>query len=299
MLFEKASPFSFPLEDPLEIRKLRKGEISEVEGLCESVHWPYTLEDIERLYHLDPGGWFCARVNGQYAGQAMGLSIGSLGCLGIVIVRQDFRRQGIATAVTKAALDYLSKKGIKTVKLDATDEGYGIYKKLNFVPDFSVLHYVREAQHGTVLEEEANGVESLKVMEIDLVGEFDRKYFGVNRSAVLNALRRDSDGFILKEGTRVRGYAMVRPMNYENGYWLGPWVAEGGPSAEKLLRHLLRRYRSKEIRLGALEANQGAQNLLAHYGFKIDFKITRMRFGPKLQEEDPTGVYAEAGHEKG
>ena len=283
----------------MEIRRLKKEEIPKVKRLCESVHWPYTLKDIERLYRLEPSGWFCARVNGEYAGQAMGLSIGSLGCLGIVIVRQDLRRQGIATAVTKAALEYLSKKWIKTVKLDATDEGYGIYKKLNFIPEFSVLHYVREAQHGIVLDEEANGVESLKVTEIDLVSEFDRKYFGVNRSAVLKALRKDSDGLVFKEGLRIRAYAMVRPMNYENGYWLGPWVAESGPSAETLLRHLLKRYQNKEIRLGVLEANREAQNLLAQYGFKVDFKITRMRFGPKLEEEDPTGIYAEAGHEKG
>ncbi len=299
MLFEEASPFFYLLEDPLEIRKLRKGEVSEVIRLCESVHWPYTLKDIERLYRLEPNGWFCARVNGQYAGQAMGLSIGSLGCLGIVIVRQDFRRQGVATAVTKAALDYLSKKGIKTVKLDATDEGYGIYEKLNFIPEFSVLHYVREAQRGTGLPEEANGVEPLKVMEVDIISEFDKKYFGANRSAVLKALIKDSDGFILKEGKRVRGYAMVKPMNYENGYWLGPWVAESGPSAEKLLKHLLKKYQNTEIRLGAPEVNREAQSLLVNYGFKIDFKITRMRFGPKPKKEDPTGIYAEAGHEKG
>ena len=92
---------------------------------------------------------------------------------------------------------------------------------------------------------------------------------------------------------------MVRPMSYENGYWLGPWVAENMPSAEKLLKHILQNFHNKEIRLGALGSNPYAKDLLTKYGFKIDFKITRMRFGPKLKKEDPSGVYAEAGHEKG
>ena len=92
---------------------------------------------------------------------------------------------------------------------------------------------------------------------------------------------------------------MGRPMDYENGYWLGLWVAESRPSAERLLKHVLNKYQNQEIRLGILEANPGAQDLLAQYGFKIDFKITRMRFGPKLKREDPSGIYAEAGHEKG
>lgn len=283
----------------MEIRKLKKEEISEVKRLCESAHWPYTLRDIERLYRLEPRGWFCATVNGQYVGQAMGLRIESLGCIGIVIVHQDFRRQKIATALTQASLDYLKENGIKTIKLDATPEGYGIYEKINFIPEFSVLHYVREPQQVTTSPEEVSGIESLKVAEIEWIGEFDKKYFGVNRSAVLKALRKDSEGFILKEGKKVRGYAMVKPMDYENGYWLGPWVAESLSSAESLLKHVLKHFPNKELRLGALKANQGAQDLLARYGFKMDFEITRMRFGPKLKKEDPTGIYAEAGHEKG
>jgi len=283
----------------MEIRRLKKAEISEVKKLCETVHWPYTLKDIERLYLLEPNGWFCARMNGQYVGQAIGLSIGSLGCVGIVVVRPDFRRQGIATALTKVALEYLRMKGIRTIKLDATTEGYGIYKRLSFIPEFSVLHYVREVHQESAFLEEGGGIEPLSVSEVELISDFDKKFFGVNRLNVLKAMRKDSEGFILKEKRKIRGYVMGRSMDYENGYWLGPWVAESRPSAERLLKRVLNKYQNQEIRLGVLEANPGAQDLLARSGFKIDFKITRMRFGPKLKREDPSGIYAEAGHEKG
>jgi ribosomal protein S18 acetylase RimI-like enzyme len=283
----------------LKIQKLKKRDISEVKKLCEAAHWPYTLRDIERLYRLEPSGWFCAIVNGHYAGQAMGLQIESLGCIGIVIVHPGLRRQGIATALTKAALDYLTRKGIKTVKLDATPEGYGIYEKLNFTLEFSVLHCVRDASIEPVSEEKPEGIELLNLSGYDALSQFDKKYYGVNRSQVLMALKNDSEGFVLKERKKIRGYAMVKPMDYDNGYWLGPLVAENLPSAENLLKHVLKTFRGKEIRLGAIEANSMAKELLSKYGFRVDFKISRMRFGPKLRREDPTGIFAEAGHEKG
>ena len=267
--------------------------------LCASVHWPYTLMDIERLYRLEPRGWFCATVSGKYAGQAMGLGIESLGCVGIVIVHQNFRRQGIATALTRAALDYLGEKGIKTIKLDATPEGFGIYEKLKFRPEFAVCHYVRVPATLMASPQARDGVESLNTSGMGAVSQWDRKYFGVSRFDILQALLRDSEGFVLNEGRKVCGYAMVKPMDYENGYWLGPWVAEDQASAERILQHVLQRFGRAELRVGVLESNPSAEHLLKKHGFKVDFKITRMRFGPKLKRENPSGIYAEAGNEKG
>ena len=283
----------------MKIRKLKKGELPEVKRLCESAHWPYTLKDIERLYRLAPQGWFCAIEDRQFAGQAMGLRIENLGCIGIVIVREEMRRRGIATALTEAALRHLLDQGIRTVTLDATAEGYGIYEKLKFVPEFSVLHYVREASLSPPSGEASDGIEALRPADIPLLARMDRRYYGVDRSAVLKALGKDSDSYVLRVKEKIRGYAMTRPMSYENGLWLGPWVAEDSSSAETLLAEVLSRSRGKEIRLGALEVNLKNQDLLSRYGFKVDFKITRMRYGRLLKQGNPSGIYAEAGHEKG
>jgi len=296
---EDLSPPPIPEEGPMRIRRLKKSEIPEVKKLCESAHWPYTLKDVERLYRLAPNGWFCAIVDRQFAGQAMGLKIGTLGCIGIVIVQEGLRRRGIATALTKAALQHLLDQGIKTVKLDATAEGYGIYEKLRFVPEFSVRHYAREASLSPPSEEESAGIEALRSADITLLARMDKRYYGVDRSTVLKALAKDSEGFVLSDKKKIRGYAMTRPMDYENGLWLGPWVAEDVFSAEALLKHILSRSQGKEIRLGALEANLRNQDLLAQYGFKVDFKITRMCYGRPMKRGNPLGIYAEAGHEKG
>ena len=283
----------------MKIRRLKKSEIPEVKRLCESVHWPYTLKDVERLYRLGPGGWFCAIVDRQFAGQAMGLKIEDLGCIGIVIVREDLRRKGIATALTETALKHLLDQGIKTVKLDATPEGYGIYERLRFVPEFSVVHYARGASLCPPSGDEPAGIQSLRPADIAILAQMDKRYYGVDRSAVLKALAKDSEGFVFSDRKKIRGYAMTRPMDYENGLWLGPWVAKDSSSAETLLKQILSRSQGKEIRLGALEANLGNQDLLTRYGFKADFKITRMCYGRAMKRGNPSGIYAEAGHEKG
>jgi ribosomal protein S18 acetylase RimI-like enzyme len=296
---EGVSPPPIPMKDPMKIRRLKKSEIPEVKRLCESAHWPYTLKDVERLYRLGPGGWFCAIVDRQFAGQAMGLKIENLGCIGIVIVREDLRRRGIATALTETALKHLLDQGIKTVKLDATPEGYGIYKKLRFVPEFSVFHYAREASLSLSSGDASGGIEALRSADMTLLAKMDKRYYGVDRSTVLRALAKDSEGYVLSDKKKIRGYAMTRPMDYENGLWLGPWVAEDSSTAEALLKQILSRSRGKEIRLGAVEANIGNQDLLARYGFKADFKITRMCYGRPMKRGNPSGIYAEAGHEKG
>jgi GNAT superfamily N-acetyltransferase len=296
---EGLSPPPIPKEGPMKIRRLKKSEIPEVKRLCESAHWPYTLKDVERLYRLAPSGWFCAIVDRQFAGQAMGLKIETLGCIGIVIVREDLRRRGIATALTEAALRHLLDQGIKTVKLDATAEGYGIYEKLKFVPEFSVLHYVRDASLSPPSGVESSGIEALRSADMTLLVQMDKRYYGVDRSTVLKALDKDSEGYVLRDKKKIVGYAMTRPMSYENGLWLGPWVAEDVFSAEALLNHILTRSKGKEIRLGALEVNLRNQDLLAQCGFKVDFKITRMCYGRPMKRGNPLGIYAEAGHEKG
>jgi hypothetical protein len=141
--------------------------------------------------------------------------------------------------------------------------------------------------------------ERLNSSEIDKINEFDKKYFGVNRSKVLKALDRDSIGFVFKKLGTIQGYAMVRPMDTENGYWLGPWVAKNVYSAEGILNHILKDLHHKEILPGVPEPNLCAQDLLAKYGFKIDFKITRMYYGSKPKMEDPSGIFGEADREKG
>jgi len=90
---------------------------------------------------------------------------------------------------------------------------------------------------------------------------------------------------------------MTRPMSYENGLWLGPWVAEDPSSRSNLAETVLSQAGGKRYRLGTLEVNRGCQDLLARYGSRSISRSPGV-LRPAHETGDPSGIYAEAGHRK-
>jgi ribosomal protein S18 acetylase RimI-like enzyme len=280
----------------MKIRNLKPEDLAEVKKLCSMVHWPLTTQDIKRLYELEPDGWFCAEIDNQYVGQVMGITIGSLGCVGMIIVHEDYRRMGICTALTTEAVNYLRNKGVKTIRLDATPDGYNIYKKLGFVDEFSVRHYVKGVVVNSSPLPKISGVKPLVAADIEAIIEFDKLLFGVNRAKILKALFNDSRTFVVKHDNEIQGYVMCRGTT--TLCWLGPLVANDIPSAERLLQQVLRELSDREIRLGVPGINHNAITLFDKYGFRAEYEITRMRCGLNLAGENTQCIFAEAGHEK-
>ena len=281
----------------ITIRNLRPEDIVEVKKLCEMVHWPLTLQDIRRLYELEPLGWFCAEADNQYIGQAMGMVMGSLGCIAMVVVRDDYRRKGVGTVLTAEALTYLRNKCIKTIRLDSTPEGYNIYKKLGFADEFPVYHYVTKVASTNKQWARIPEVKPMVVTDLEAAVEFDRRSFGDNRARVLKALFNDAKAFVIKRGSEIQGYVMYRDPGTRL-CWLGPLVANEVLVAEKLLRRVLAELSGKEIRLGVPTANPKATALFEGLGFEKEFEIMRMVYGSKLEGENISFIFAEAGHEK-
>ena len=280
----------------MKIGNLKPEDLGEVKRLCNMVHWPLTMQDIKRLYELEPDGWFCAEIDNQYVGQAMGIAIGSLGCIGMIIIHENYRRRGIGTALTTETLNYLRNKGIQTIRLDATPEGYNTYQKLGFLDEFPVYHYVKGVASDNPPLTKISEVKPIVAADIEAIIEFDKFSFGVSRAKILKALFNDSRAFVVKHGSEIQGYVMCRGTT--TLYWLGPLVANDVPSAEKLLQQVLRELSDREIRLGVPSINHNAITLFDKYGFRAEFEITRMRCGLNLVGENIQCIFAEAGHEK-
>ena len=280
----------------MKIRNLKPEDLDEVKRLCDMIHWPLTMPDLKRLYELEPDGWFCAEVDNQYVGQVMGMAIGSLGCIGMLIVHENYRRSGIGAALTIEALNYLRNKGAKTIRLDATPDGYSIYKKIGFADEFAVYHYVKGTASNNPPLKKIPEVEPAVAADLEAIIEFDRFSFGVSRAKVLKALFKDSRTLVVKHGGEIQGYVCTR--GGDMGYWLGPFIANGVPSAEKLLYRVLGESSGKEIHLGVPSINHNAVTLLGRHGFGMAFEIMRMCYGPKLKGENVQSIFAEAGHEK-
>ena len=280
----------------MKIRNLKPEALAEVKKLCDMVHWPLTIQDIRRLYELEPDGWFCTETDDQYVGQAMGITTGSLGCLGMVIIHEDYRRRGIGTSLTTHALNYLRNRGAQTIRLDATPEAYNIYRKLGFFDEFPVYHYIGGVASDNPPLTKILETKPVRAGDLEGIIEFDKRLLGVSRAKILKALFNDSRTFLLRQGNEIQGYVMCRGTT--RLHWLGPFVANDVPSAEKLLQQVLTEFSDREIRLGVPGINSSAITLFHKYGFRAEFEITRMYYGLNLVGENTQFIFAEAGHEK-
>jgi ribosomal protein S18 acetylase RimI-like enzyme len=214
----------------------------------------------------------------------------------MVIIHEDYRRRGIGTALTTHALNYLRNKGAQTIRLDATPEGYNIYRKLGFSDEFPVYHYVKEVASDDPPLRKILEAEPMGAADLEAIIEFDKLLLGLSRAKILKALFNDSRAFVLRRSNETHGYLMCRGTT--RLHWLGPFVADDVPSAERLLQKVLIEFSDREIRLGVPGINSSAIKLFRRYGFRAEFEITRMRYGLNLVGENTQSIFAEAGHEK-
>ena len=98
--------------------------------------WNQTEQDWRRFLRLNPEGCFVGLIDGQAAGTiTTTVYERRLAWIGMVLVHPSFRRRGLGSAMLCHALDYLNRRGVQTVKLDATDAGRKVYEPLGFVDE--------------------------------------------------------------------------------------------------------------------------------------------------------------------
>jgi GNAT superfamily N-acetyltransferase len=93
---------------------------------------------------MDAGSmaWFVAGDGAALAGTACAtLSAGAgfiykkpIATLSGIYVRPEFRRRGLARALTKAAIEWCGERGCSVIRLVASDAGRPLYESLGFVP---------------------------------------------------------------------------------------------------------------------------------------------------------------------
>ena len=128
------------------IRALQPDDIPAAMRLKEAAGWNQTEDDWRNVLRLAPGGCFGLVENDTLAATATAVSYGTdLGWIGMVLTHPDFRGRGFARALMEHALDYLSARGVRCVKLDATDMGYPLYRNLGFEDECPVERWRRSA----------------------------------------------------------------------------------------------------------------------------------------------------------
>jgi predicted N-acetyltransferase YhbS len=221
--------------DHLSIRPFEEGDLDFACEMNTREQWNDTKADIERMFNYEPKGCFIAEARGLRAAHVFTVNYGRLGWIGLLIVKPEYRKMGIATLLMKKAIDYLLHCNVKTVKLEAALDIASLYRKLGFIDEYDSLRFIRK--HGRTASHQSSYASSIQNDGIIEIAQFDAEYFGANRTRVLTSIHREFPqlSFVSYSGSEVVGYIMCRKAN--RGYNIGPFVCN--PEEPQIPRNLL------------------------------------------------------------
>jgi predicted N-acetyltransferase YhbS len=281
----------------IQVRLLREADFPAALRLKELAHWNQTENDWRRLLRLDPSGCFCATIDGDVVATTTATTYGrELAWIGMVLVDPEYRRLGIATRLMHCALEYLSKAGVTTVKLDATPAGSPVYEKLGFQIESLIERWegIASTQGRTVTCSPLDARTRVEALDLD------RLAFGANRSRLIESLIEDS--FVppliaTAANGKVSGYVLGRRGTAAS--YGGPLVANDVNTAAQLLDGLLSEMLGQRVYLDVNTEFKGSRELLGERGLVKQRDLIRMFYGKGSTAGSSPLIFAIAGPEFG
>jgi hypothetical protein len=235
--------------------------------------WTPTRQDVENLLIYEPSGCFVAELDGELVGSVTTTKYTQFGWVGMLLVKEKVRRQGIGTKLMKTAIRYLFDNGVVTVRLEADPLGIPLYKHLNFRKECDSLRWYREGTQPTKIAE----VRQATLADLDLLFVLDRRAFGDDRRRILTRLFECSCFTLVLDNEPERGMLMAR--NSSHGTIFGPFIADSIVVADKLLQAALGLQKSPTVLMGIPGTHQRSITLMKQYGFQCKAVLSRMFYG--------------------
>ena len=193
-------------------------------GLMLSIEAGWNQTAADWSYMLLNGQGFGVRADGRLVATSLALPYPpDFGWISMVLVSKNYRRQGLATLLLQAAVDFLLARNLVPM-LDATPDGKAVYSRLGFRETELINRWSR----GSARAQPAD------LVSIDGHDSLDLAAFGADRSRLLNNLR--SRPGALSFGTDT-GYAIRREGRLFSQ--IGPVVAATGSDGHSLLAAMI------------------------------------------------------------
>ncbi|HZL28367.1 MAG TPA: GNAT family N-acetyltransferase [Acidobacteriaceae bacterium] len=140
---------------PTVVRTLTPADVPSAMELSKAANWNQTPEDWLRVLQLAGEGFRCVEAAGKIVATASLLPYGTrLAWIGMVLTRPENRRRGFARELMEDLIARAEGNKIRTLKLDATNEGRPLYESLGFIVEETVERWGRPAAmvtlHGCV-----------------------------------------------------------------------------------------------------------------------------------------------------
>ena len=283
--------------DGLRLRTLGRRDAERGAVLSAAVGWNQNRADW--AYMLANGAGFgCTDRDGALIASAMSLPYGGFAWVCMVLVRSDYRRRGLATALTRRVIDGLQAQGV-VAGLDATPAGREVYLRLGFRD----IYGLRRLWAERVAPPDGAGDPRLRIApmtedDLDRVAAYDARAFGGDRAALLADLlaRRPDRAFVARTGSGLVGYAMAR--EGREATQIGPVVAEETAVAVAVARRALAGFEGRAV-IDAMDYQTPFAAWLESAGFAFQRPYTRMLLGRAAPFDRKERMFAPAGPELG
>ncbi len=264
----------------LLIRNMQSRDLDPLLELSLSLGWTPNRQDVENLLIYEPLGCFVAELTGELVGSVTTTKYTHFGWVGMLIVKEEFRRQRIGTNLMETAIRYLFDNGVVTVRLEADPPGLPLYKHLNFRKECDSLRWYREGPRLS----ETTGVRRATMTDLDIIYALDRRAFGDDRHRILSRLFECSRFTIVLDSEPERGMLMARDSSH--GTIFGPFIADSIVVADKLLQAGLSLQNSQTVLVGMPSTHHRSITLMKKYGFECKTMLTRMFYGREPTKGD-------------
>jgi hypothetical protein len=231
------------------------------------------------MIRLEPLGCFGIEQDDRIVATTTLLTYGrDLAWIGMVLTHGSYQRRGYARQLVTAALELACAREIRSVKLDATDQGRPLYASLGFEDEQPIERWLRNP--APLQPEQANPG--------PIPFELDRRASGADRSAFLETL-----GPTL---TTNEAFLQHRPGARAN--YLGPCIATAPDDASRLIRATISSNPNEPWLWDLFPAHEHAPGIAGQLGFTPARRLTRMYRGDNVRGDESI-VYAIAGFEAG
>lgn len=261
--------------------------------LTRQAGWNQTESDILRFLKLEPEGCFVAEHGGGAVGTTATCVFGSLAWIAMVLVDVDVRGKGIGTELLRYSLNYLDKRKVKTVRLDATSAGQPIYEKLGFTPEYQLARFegiAPSGKRGALITKAAPAIYASII-------EFDERMSGTNRGKMLSSLFEEfpDDIHVVRKEDKIEGFIMSRPG--ANAIQIGPCIATED-AGSVLLHDALAHCTAESVFIDIPVDNAKAVILAESNGLRIQRYFMRMYRGERIRD-NIKAIWSSSGPEKG
>jgi GNAT superfamily N-acetyltransferase len=259
----------------LQVRTMRREELSFAIDLAAREGWNPGLHDAECFFAADPQGFLVGELDGEPVGCIAAVSYaGRYGFVGLYIVRPEFRGQGYGMRLWQAAMGRLRGHNIG---LDGVLAQQGNYARSGFRLAYRNVRYRVVAEpvpiHASIAPAAAATFEAIR--------DVDRYVFPEPRDAFLRHwLTQPLAGtYVARDGARLTGYTVIRRCG--EGWKIGPLSADDAVIARRLYDAAATHAGAGEaILIDVPEANPASTSFLSTLDAVSVFETARMYTGP-------------------